>query len=89
MPGINIYVRFIISLFWAIDLLLSALTFGAPLQPLSARFARWRDKGYRIGKWLSGGTDFVFRHTLKIEDHCGKSLKAYDDRMTANGNWFE
>lgn len=83
----KIIVRFIYSVFLALDLLASALTFGAPLQTLSARFAKWRAKGYRVGTFLANTTDYFALVLFGATNHCAGALAAYCARVAAAPSW--
>ncbi len=64
----------------ALDLLLSALTGGEPLETCSARFAQGRLEGKPFGTFCANLTDTVALKVFSQPDHCNRALAAYQAR---------
>jgi hypothetical protein len=76
--------RFVYAYFLAIDLLASAMTFGAPWQTLSARFAKSAARGSKIGKAIQTALDWIVLKLFSTSRHCEVALEAYEARMNAS-----
>lgn len=75
--------RQLYALFIALDLLLAALTGGAPWQTLSARFWKAEQRGSVWGARFRRGTDWVATHAFREPNHCRKSWENYVARLKA------
>jgi len=73
--------RYIYALFLAIDLLGSALTFGAPLQTISARLAKGEGK---VTQFFRRGLDQFVLKVFGEANHCQLALDAYETRDRAS-----
>jgi hypothetical protein len=67
------------AVFLSVDLLVSAVTFGAPYETISARLGA--AKG--LGHWSCRAVDFVVRVLFRAPDHCENALRAYVARNAA------
>ena len=83
----KLILRQIYALFLALDLLASALTFGAPLETLSARFAKARGHGSVAGRAAADATDAAALHLFGQHNHCAAALRAYAEREAAASSW--
>ena len=84
---LKIALRQIYALFLALDLLLSALTGGAPLETISARLAIYRRKGCPWAVIAAGAVDWVALKLFGEASHCDSSLAAYEARNAAASAW--
>ena len=80
-------IRYAYAIALAVDLLASAVTGGAPLQTLSARFAKARRQGSWLGTIAADATDWSARVLFGESNHCDVALAAYEAREAAASSW--
>jgi hypothetical protein len=80
--------RQVYALLLALDLLASALTFGAPLQTVSARLAKARRRGSALGRALADAVDAGALRLFGEHNHCSAALEAYLERERAASSWL-
>jgi hypothetical protein len=77
--------RQLYALFFAVDLLLSSLTGGAPGQSISARLAKAKNAPARIAR---AALDGIVRLVFRQPGHCALALANYEARQHAAPLWI-
>lgn len=86
-PFLDLILRQIYAIFFALDLLISALTFGAPLETISARLARARSRHSWLGTIMANMVDAIALHVFGTHHHCAAALRAYIEREAVASSW--
>lgn len=82
--AVNALRRLPLALFYAVDLLVSALTLGAPGQTISARLGKARHNGARLVIPFAATVDLIAAAwPFNEADHCETSRVAYEARLNA------
>ncbi len=79
MHPLKFALRQLYALFFALDLVVSALTGGAPMETVSARLGR----PDRFDRWPRVALDWVVLTLFGASRHCERALAAYQARVQA------
>jgi hypothetical protein len=74
--------RQIIAIFWGDDVVISALTGGAPGETISARCGKGAAEGSWFWSGFAWGVDKMFG-----KGHCAGAWLAYQERVKAGGSY--
>jgi hypothetical protein len=77
--------RQLYALFFAVDLLASSLTGGAPGQSISARLAKATNAPAQVARRV---VDAFFRIVFRVPGHCALALANYEARQHAAPLWI-
>lgn len=75
--------RQIYSVFWALDNLVSSLSGGAPGETISARLGKARAAGSKFWGFVANALDWIVALIFRTPHHCAGALAAYQARVAA------
>lgn len=78
---LEMVLRQIYSVFWAVDNLISSLTGGAPGETISARLGRSRKAGSKFWGAVANALDGFVALVFRTPNHCDGAWAAYEARM--------